>query len=62
MRGCGCGGEDNGSGQFAYKVLNELLGTPFSEEKRQAMSSAEPFLGLDYDVEAALRKEPSSSS
>ncbi len=43
-----------GSGQAAFENLNALLGTPFAQEKRQTMSSAGLFLGLDHDVSAAL--------
>ena len=44
-----------GSGQLAYKVLNDLWGAPFSEEKQQPMSATGAFLGLDYELAAALQ-------
>ena len=34
--------------------VNQLLGTPFAEEKRQAMSNKGLFLGLDHDLSATL--------
>ena len=43
-----------GSGQHAYKVLNDLLGTPFSSEKRRLMVAEGSFLGLDFELSAAL--------
>ena len=43
-----------GSAQWAFGVLNQLLGTPFAEEKRQAMNPKGLFLGLDHDLSAAL--------
>ena len=43
-----------GSGQAAFEALNALLGTPFAQEKRQAMSCEGLFLGLDHDVSNAL--------
>ena len=36
------------AGQWAYRVLNILLGTLFSDEKRQPMASEGTFLGLDF--------------
>ena len=43
-----------GSGQAMFASLNQLLGTPFAQEKRQQMSSEGLFLGLDHDMSAAL--------
>ena len=43
-----------GSGQWAFRVLNELLGTPFSDDMRQLMAATGTFLGLDFDMTAAM--------
>ena len=43
-----------GSGKATFASLNQLLGTPFAQEKRQQMSSEGLFLGLDHDMSAAL--------
>ena len=43
-----------GSAQCAYRHLNLLLGTPFSDDKRQHMASTGTFLGLDFDFQSAL--------
>ena len=39
-----------GSGQAAFNQLNTLIGTPFAEEKRQAMTDSGLFLGLQHDL------------
>ena len=39
------------SAQWAFSELNNLLGTPFADEKRQAFASAGTFLGLDFNLE-----------
>ena len=43
-----------GSGQWAFKTLNAMVGTPFAEEKEQHMAPAGTFLGLDHDLSQAL--------
>ena len=43
-----------GSAQWAFGALNQLLGTPFAAEKRQAMRPKGLFLGLDHDLSSAL--------
>ena len=44
-----------GSGQWTFRVLNELLGTPlFSNDKRQLMAATGTFLGLDFDMSTAM--------
>ena len=43
-----------GSGQWALEELNRLLGTPFSEDKKQPMAAQGLFLGLDHDLSQAL--------
>ena len=43
-----------GSAQWAACQLAGMLGTPFAEEKRQAMAPAGTFLGLDHDLSEAL--------
>ena len=43
-----------GSGQWAFRVLNKLLGTPFSDDKRQLMAATGTFLGLDFDMTTAM--------
>ena len=43
-----------GSGQHAFGHLNKLLGTPFAEEKRQAMGPTGVFLGLEHDFTDTL--------
>lgn len=37
------------SGQKAFKLLNTLLGMPFTDEKWQTMSTKGLFLGLDHN-------------
>ena len=37
------------SARWAFATLNELLGTPFAEEKKQLFSTTGTFLGLDFD-------------
>ena len=39
-----------GSGQQAFRDLNEIMGSPFAEDKRQDMAPTGTFLGLDYDL------------
>ena len=39
-----------GSGQQAFRGLNEIMGSPFAEDKRQDMAPAGAFLGLDFDL------------
>ena len=39
-----------GSSQWAFEALNTAVGTPFAEEKRQAMQPTGTFLGLDHDL------------
>ena len=39
-----------GFGQAAFNQLNVLIGTPFAEEKRQAMTASGIFLGLHHDL------------
>ena len=43
-----------GSAQWTFRVLNELLGTPFSDDKRQLMAATGPFFGLDFGMTAAM--------
>ena len=43
-----------GSGQQAFGHLNQLLGTPFAAEKRQAMGPTGVFLGLEHDFTNTL--------
>ena len=43
-----------GSAQASFKSLNDLLGTPFAEDKRQPMSHMGVFLGLEHDMSQAL--------
>ena len=43
-----------GSGQYAFSVLNELLGTFFAAEKKQAMSEHGVFLGLQHSLSGCL--------
>ena len=43
-----------GSVQWAFRVLNELLGTPFSDDKRQLVAATGTFLGLDFDMSTAM--------
>ena len=43
-----------GSGQAAFNTLNELLGTPFSLEKKQLMSPEGTFLGLVHQLEDCM--------
>ena len=50
-----------GSGQWALEELNRLLGTPFSEDKKQPMAAQGLFLGLDHDLSHALRNGVVSS-
>ena len=38
-----------GNSQMAFVQLNQLLGTPFAEEKHQPMACQGLFLGLDHD-------------
>ena len=38
-----------GSGQQAFRDLNELMGSPFADDKRQDMAPTGTFLGLDFD-------------
>ena len=38
------------SAQWSFGVLNDLLGTPFAEEKRQGAADVGTFLGLDFDL------------
>ena len=38
------------SAQWSFGVLNNLLGTPFAEEKRQGAAEVGTFLGLDFDL------------
>ena len=37
------------SAQWAFSALNDLLGTPFAEEKKQKFSPTGTFLGIDFD-------------
>ena len=39
-----------GSGQQAFRGLNEIMGSPFAEDKRQDMAPTGTFLGLDFDL------------
>ena len=39
-----------GSGQQAFRDLNEIMGSPFAEDKRQDMARTGTFLGLDFDL------------
>ena len=39
-----------GSGQQAFRDLNEIMGSPFAEDKRQDMAPTGTFLGLDFDL------------
>ena len=39
-----------GSGQQAFRDLNEIMGSPFAEDKRQDMAPTGAFLGLDFDL------------
>ena len=39
-----------GSGQQAFRDLNEIMGSPFAEDKRQDMALTGAFLGLDFDL------------
>ena len=43
-----------GSAQWAFGVLNELLGTPFASEKRQQMATQGVFLGLQHSLDSCL--------
>ena len=43
-----------GSGQFTFGRINQLLGTPFADEKRQAMQASGAFLGLEHDFSSCL--------
>ena len=43
-----------GSAQSAFSELNECLGSPFAEEKRQRMAPRGTFLGLDFDFRGCL--------
>ena len=45
-----------GSGQQAFSLLNQLLGTPFADDKRQLMASSGTFLGLDHDFSLCLSR------
>ena len=38
------------SAQWSFGALNDLLGTPFAEEKRQGAADVGTFLGLDFDL------------
>ena len=40
------------SAQWSFGILNDLLGTPFAEEKRQEAAAVGTFLGLDFDLSA----------
>ena len=48
-------GSSKGSSQWAFSELNKLLGSPFAEDKKQAMAAAGTFLGLDFDFTSSLR-------
>ena len=50
-------GSSKGSGQWAFRVLSELLGTPFSDDKRQLMAATGTFLGLDFDMSPAMSRD-----
>ena len=39
-----------GSGQQAFRDPNEIMGSPFAEDKRQDMAPTGTFLGLDFDL------------
>ena len=39
-----------GAGQQAFRDLNEIMGSPFAEDKRQDMAPTGTFLGLDFDL------------
>ena len=43
-----------GSGQQAFSLLNQLMGSPFADEKRQLMQPQGTFLGLDHDFTNCL--------
>ena len=43
-----------GSGQAAFNQLNDILGTPFAQEKEQLMSSEGTFLGLVHQLEGCI--------
>ena len=43
------------SAQWSFGVLNDLLGTPFAEEKRQGAADVGTFLGLDFDLSESTR-------
>ena len=45
--------EAQGTGQRSVNQLNELLGTPFAPDKKQALSSTGDFLGLEHDLSQA---------
>ena len=47
-----------GSAQWAYRTLNAILGTPFSDDKRQQMAATGTFLGLDFDFGSAMAEVP----
>ena len=49
-------GSSEGSGQWAFRVLKELLGTPFSDDKRHLMAATGTFLGLDFDMSPAMSR------
>ena len=41
-----------GSGQRAFRDLNEIMGSPFAEDKRQDVAPDGNFLGLEFDFSA----------
>jgi len=43
-----------GSGQLAFEKFNDMLGTPFANDKKQPMQATGQFLGLDHDVSQAV--------
>ena len=43
-----------GSGQLAFEKFNDMLGTPFADDKKQPMKATGQFLGLDHDVSQAV--------
>ena len=47
---------NRGSGQHAFSFLNQLLGTPFADDKRQLMAPSGTVLGLDHDLSLCLSR------